>query len=188
MFAQVIVRAMHALSARRADKSVVMQGRDDRNSARVRERRQFEGEIQQAVKMDDVRLHDVEQPRELFADDRRAIGLLEGAADPVVDQLDDRQAVEHAPRDVAMRACGIVFSGQHGDVVPPFELSAQIEGVDLGTCPMTWQKIVDRVEHTEARSRCGFGRHRARVSRLEGALWTFARLVGVRTTIHAEID
>jgi hypothetical protein len=65
-----------------------------------------------------IGLHDVEQCDELIGDDRRTIRVRERAGDRVVDELDDRQSVLHAPRDVSVRSQRIVVGRQHGDVVP----------------------------------------------------------------------
>jgi hypothetical protein len=100
------------------------------------------------VEVQHVGLHDVEESGELFGDDRGAICLLERAGDPVVHDLDDRQPILHAPGDVAVGARRVVFGGEDGDVVlPPVQLAAQIERIDLRARPVSREKIVNRVKH-----------------------------------------
>jgi len=127
-----------------------MQRRDDRNAACARHGRQVERQIEQAVDVDDVRLHRSQHVRDPIADKRWPIGLLERRADPVVDDFDDREPLMRAPGDVAMPARRVVLRGEDAHVVAGRQRTAQLERVDLGPRLVPRQEIVDRVEDTQA--------------------------------------
>jgi len=71
----VAVGSMNPLAARSTDERVVVQRGDDGNAPGARDRGQIEGQIQQVVDMDDVRLQGVHDLRDLIADAWGAIGV-----------------------------------------------------------------------------------------------------------------
>ena len=145
--------SMDALSPGGAHERVVVQRGDDRNAAGLSQRRQFECQVQQAVHVHDVGLNRLEYVSNLLAHRRRAIGVLERHAFPVVDELDDRKALVHAPRDLPMLPMRIVFGAQDIDMVPGRQGAAQLERVDFRTRVVARQKVMNRVKNVEALGR-----------------------------------
>src|SRR4051794_35431127 len=98
--------------------------------------------------MENIGLDDVEHARELLSDQRWPIRVFEYIADPVVHELDDRETILHAPGDVPVGQRRVVLGGEEGDMVAsPIQLATELEGIDLGSRPMSRQKIMDSLQH-----------------------------------------
>ena len=149
--ADVRLGDVHALPARRADQRVVVQRGDRGNAARPRAARKVEGQIEQVVDVQDLRLDGVEHGLELFPDSRRRVGVLEAVDLPVVDDLDDRQPLVHTPADGAVGSRRVELRGHEEHVVPARQLTAQLERIDLRSGPVPRQEIVDRVQEPQPR-------------------------------------
>ena len=97
--------------------------------------------------MEDVRLRGPQHVIEDGQQIRRAVRLVEGRELPVVDDLDDGQALEDPPGQLAMPASRIEIGGKDRDVVAPaHQRLAERGGVNLGSGLMARKKIVDRVQ------------------------------------------
>ena len=148
---------MNALATRGTYQCVVMQSRDNRRAPCFRKLREVEREIEEIVYVDDIGLDRVKHLSDAFTDQRRTIGVNNRPADPVVDELYDWKAAVQPPRDISMRTRPVVLGAKHRDIMPPLELTTELEGIDLGPSLMTWEKIVDRVQNVEtARMHEGF--------------------------------
>jgi hypothetical protein len=147
--ADVSLLAMKSLPARWTYQAVVMQRGDDGGTAAARQGRQIERQVQQVVDMNDVGLNGAQHVLETPIDDRRSIGFLERGDGPVIDQLDDRQPVVHAPADLAVRAPAVEVGAERRDVMPLGLLPTQLEGINLRTGAMTRQEVMDRVKNAQ---------------------------------------
>ena len=143
------VGPVNPLPARRADERVVVQRRHDRNAGRARKRRQIKGQIEQVVDVNDVGLHRAQHVPQPVAHHRRPVRVFERSADPVVHDLDDRQAVLDSPHHLAVGARRVVIGAQNRDVVAARELAAERQRVNLGPRAVPRQEIVDRVKQPE---------------------------------------
>ena len=83
---------------------------------RARQRGEVERQVQQAVHVEQVRLHGVEYVRQLARDARRPVRVGQRVHPPVVDDLDDCQSVVHAPGDFTVSARMIELCAQDGHV------------------------------------------------------------------------
>ncbi len=107
--------------------------------------------------MDDVRLQRAQDVRNPIGDERRTVGFVEGRAHPVVDDLDDRHPVVHAPGHGSMPPGRVEIRAQHGHVVRRALRAAQLERVDFRSCLMPGKEIVNRVEDPHELSRRAAG-------------------------------
>ena len=97
--------------------------------------------------MEDIRLRGPQHVIEDGQQVRRLIRLVEGREVPVVDDLDDGQALEDPPGQLPMPASGTESSGKDRDVVAPaHQRLAERGGVNLRSSLMARKKIVDRVQ------------------------------------------
>ena len=86
-----------------------MQCRDNRDATVGGHRRQIEGEIEQAVDVDDVWFDRAQDVADSIGHDRRPVCLRKRRAGPVVHDFGNRQPVENTPRQVPMRAQTVVY-------------------------------------------------------------------------------
>src|SRR5439155_9165000 len=84
------------------------------------------------------------------ADEVGAVRFGERSEPPVVDQLDDRQAVALPGGDAEMRAGGIVLRAQDAHVVPSSQLPRQTQRIELGARPMARKEVVDDMQDPQA--------------------------------------
>ena len=134
-----------------------MHGRDDRNPSRASGLGQREREVEQTVDVDDVGLDGVERLFNRRRDDRRFVCVFKLTGHPVVDDLDDGEAVLDAPLQLPVRPLEVVFGRENRHVTGGGQSPAQLPRVDLGPRAVTRQKVVNGVKH----ARLAFTRHAA---------------------------
>jgi hypothetical protein len=96
-------------------------------------------------------LNGIQDRRDPFRDEWRPVGILEGRARPVVDDLHDRESLVDTPDDFAMGPGWIVRGAENGDVMGRGQRATELERVDLGSRLVAGQKVVDRVKNTQVR-------------------------------------
>ena len=134
------------LAAGRAEQGVVVERGNHRDLPASGQQGEVQGEAMEAVQVQHVRLERGQGPVQLVVEQGAAVGVCEGAGNPVVDQLHHGQALEGTPSQRAVGPGWIVVSAQHSHRVPLAQLAAKVESIDLGAGLMSGKEIMNRVE------------------------------------------
>ena len=141
---------MHALATGRADEREIVQGRNARDASFTGESRKIKRQIQQIVNVEHVGLDVVENGPERFVDPGRLVALFETRKSPVVDELDDRQALVCASQQTAMSARLVVLGAEDLQLMATdAERPAQLESVDLRAGPVMGKKVVNGMQDVQ---------------------------------------
>jgi hypothetical protein len=102
------------------------------------------------MNVQDVRLHGLENLVEPRRHRVCRVRVFKAGHDPVIDDLDDWQAVVHAPDQLPVRPGEIVLGRQNGHVAVVLEGSPDFGGIDFRACAMPRQKVMNGVQDARA--------------------------------------
>ena len=138
--------AVKTLPTRWTDERVIVKRRYHPDAAALRQVGQVERQVQETVDVNDVRLHRLEHLLDPGVDRIGPIRGVERSSLPVVSNLDDRQAIVHAPAQLTVRSGRIVVGRQNRHMVTARQLAAQRRGVDLDAGAVTREEVVYDVQ------------------------------------------